>query len=168
MHQGKINQINSLVVKVWKKEEVVFEITHACSIRANRFLFFFAGFYNQKMENMPSANGDKNTAAHRRSAPACVRLPILVTHTGNKRRIRATTCTNAQKQGWLIRQSFPLLLFQYFFIIRDRFILNFMFSQLKSSRVLQYRTAASRKCCSYCLRKWEQQRSIDSLLSSVL
>lgn len=104
------------------------------------------------MENMPSANGDKNTAAHRRSAPACVRLPILVTHTGNKRRIRATTCTNAQKQGWLIRQSFPLLLFQYFFIIRDRFILNFMFSQLKSSRVLQYRTAASRKCCSYCLR----------------
>lgn len=99
MHQGKINQINSLVVKVWEKEEVVFEITHACSIRANRFLFVL-DFTTKRCKNMLSANGDKNTAVHRGSAPACVRLPILVTHTrtGNKRRIRATTYTNAQIQ----------------------------------------------------------------------
>lgn len=48
MHQGKINQINSLVVKVWKKEEVVFEITHACSIRANRFLFVLQDFTTKR------------------------------------------------------------------------------------------------------------------------
>lgn len=47
MHQGKINQINSLV-KVWKKEEVVFEITHACSIRANRFLFVLQDFTTKR------------------------------------------------------------------------------------------------------------------------
>lgn len=48
MYQGKINQINSLVVKVWKKEEVVFEITHACSIRANRFLFVLQDFTTKR------------------------------------------------------------------------------------------------------------------------
>lgn len=160
MHQGKINQINSLVVKVWKKEEVVFEITHACSIRANRFLFVLQDFTTKRWKT-----------CHR---PMEIRILLLtedqlllVSGYPYVLLTLATTCTNAQKQGWLIHQSFPLL-FQKNFIIRDRFILNFMFSQLKSSRVLQYRTAASRKCSSYCLRKWEQQRSIDSLLPSVL
>lgn len=76
MHQGNLSdkfyyQINSVVVKVWKKEE----ITHACSIRTKRFLFVLQDFTTKRCKNMPSANGDKNTAAHRGSAPAMSGYP---------------------------------------------------------------------------------------------